>query len=58
MSSEGIRKIEKFAAEIRYETLKELGNLGFGHVGGAMSIVETIAVLYGEVMKYDSSNPK
>lgn len=52
----GIR-LEKFAVQIRLETLKEFKHLGFGHVGGAMSIVEVLAVLYGEVMKYDPENP-
>jgi transketolase len=47
----------KFAAEIRYQTIKEIVNLGFGHIGGAMSIVETLAVLYGGVMKIDPRNP-
>ena len=50
--------LKAFAAQIRCETLKELANLGFGHVGGAMSIVETLAVLYGEEMKIDPKNPK
>lgn len=57
MSSRDIKEIKIFAAEIRVETLKELSHLGFGHVGGAMSIVETIAVLYYAVMNYDPSNP-
>ena len=47
----------KFAAEIRYQTIKEIVNLGFGHIGGAMSIIETLAVLYGGVMKIDPRNP-
>ena len=46
-----------FAEEIRLECLREFKALGFGHVGGAMSIVETLAVLYGNVMKYDPSQP-
>lgn len=50
-------KMKRFAAKIRLETLKELAYLGFGHVGGAMSIVETLAVLYGGVMRIDPSNP-
>ena len=50
-------KIRKFAARIRLETLKEFSNLGFGHVGGAMSIADTIAVLYGGIMNIDPSNP-
>jgi transketolase len=52
------KRMEKFAAQIRLETLKEFKHLGFGHVGGAMSIVEVLAVLYGEVMKYDPENPR
>jgi len=52
------KQYEKFAAEIRHETLKELGHLGFGHVGGAMSVVETLAVLYGGVMRIDPKNPR
>jgi len=50
--------IKRFAAEIRLETIRELANLGFGHVGGAMSVVETLAVLYGGVMNIDSKNPR
>jgi transketolase len=51
-------KLERFALQIRLETLKEIKNLGFGHLGGAMSIVETLAVLYGKVMNIDPKNPK
>jgi len=52
------QKLKVFAEEIRLETLKEFRPLGFGHVGGAMSIVETLAVLYGEVMKIDPERPR
>ncbi|ALS36011.1 transketolase [Enterococcus rotai] len=41
---------QKFADQIRFYTMKELDNLGFGHFGGSLSIVETLAVLYGNVM--------
>lgn len=53
-----VNQLEKFATEIRLETLKEIKNLGFGHIGGAMSIVETLAVLYGKVMKINPKEPK
>lgn len=53
-----VQKLEEFAREIRIETLKQFGNLGFGHVGGAMSIIELLAVLYGKVMRIDPKNPK
>ncbi|WP_088014263.1 transketolase [Gottfriedia acidiceleris] len=52
-----LQKIEAFRDEIRFLTLKELYNLGFGHYGGSLSIIETLAVLYGEVMKVDPKNP-
>ena len=44
------KALRVFAEEIRVATLEELDSLGQGHVGGAMSIVETLAVLYGSVM--------
>ena len=49
--------LKKFASQIRIEALKALSNLGFGHVGGAMSIADTLAVLYGGEMKIDPKNP-
>jgi transketolase len=51
-------ELNKFATEIRLETVKQIGNLGFGHIGGCMSIVETLAVLYSGVLKNDPKNPK
>lgn len=52
-----LQKVERFCDEIRLMTLKELHHLGFGHYGGSLSIVEALAVLYGEVMKVDPENP-
>ncbi|MGY3779645.1 transketolase [Isobaculum melis] len=42
--------LQHFAKQIRYYTLKELNHLGFGHYGGSLSLVETLAVLYGAEM--------
>jgi transketolase len=58
LSQKEVNQLEKFTTEIRLETLKEIKNLGFGHIGGAMSIVETLAVLYGKVMKINPKEPK
>lgn len=49
--------IRDFARQIRIETLKMLNGLGFGHYGGSMSVVETLAVLYGGVMRIDPARP-
>lgn len=50
-------EITHLARQIRLETLKMLTQLGFGHYGGSMSVVETLAVLYGAVMKIDPADP-
>lgn len=46
-----------FATDIRIETLKALKDLGFGHIGGAMSSTDLFAVLYGGAMTIDPKNP-
>jgi len=51
------KRLEDFAHQIRVATLKELGHRGFGHLGGAMSVVELLAVLYGGVMKINPQDP-
>ena len=40
------KEITELARQIRLETLKSLTQLGFGHYGGSMSVVETLAILY------------
>ena len=50
--------MEKLAKKIRLETLKELQHLGFGHYGGALSIVEILAVLYEKHMRVFPNQPK
>lgn len=45
-----LRNLQMLRDRIRLWTLKELDHLGFGHYGGSLSIVEALAVLYGEVM--------
>ena len=56
--AEKMKELRVFAQEIRVEALKTIGSLGFGHVGGSMSVVEALAVLYGDVMKVDPKNPR
>ncbi len=53
-----VRETKLFANEIRKETIKCIGNLGVGHIGGALSIVDLLAVLYNGEMNIDPSDPK
>ena len=52
-----VQEVTNLARDIRVATLKSLTDLGFGHYGGSMSVVETLAVLYGAVMKIDPADP-
>ena len=56
--AEKMQELRVFAAQIRLETLKTIGSLGFGHVGGSMSVADALAVLYGGVMNIDPKNPR
>lgn len=51
------QELRVLAEDIRVRTLKTFGHIGFGHIGGAMSIVEAIALLYGEFLRYDPKQP-
>ena len=53
--------IENFAHGIRYYTIDMIMNIGFGHIGGALSVVDCLAVLYTPeegLLKIDPKNPK
>jgi len=52
-----VKELREFAATIRLETVRQVGRRGFGHIGGALSVVEALAVLYGGVMRIDPENP-
>jgi transketolase len=57
LSSDQFKQLASFAKEIRGQTLFTIGNLGVGHIGGALSIVDLLALLYGKVMRIDPTNP-
>ena len=40
------------------DVLKLLEKRGYGHLGGSLSIVELMSVLYGKQLRYDAANPK
>lgn len=46
------------SVEIRKSTLKTIGTLGVGHIGGSLSIVDLLVVLYEKHMNIDPKNPK
>lgn len=50
-------ELKNLADAIRLDVIKMLYHVGYGHLGGSMSICELMAVLYGKQLKYDASNP-
>ena len=58
LNTADIASLENFAHEIRKETLYTIGKLGVGHIGGALSIVEILALLYGREMRCDPQKPQ
>jgi transketolase len=56
-TAETIKSMQIMSAKIRIETIRQLMEIGFGHIGGSMSIADVLGVLYGGVMRIDPKNP-
>ena len=50
-------EVKKFALQIRIGIVEQIKARGFGHLGGSLSVADTLAVLYGSVMRVDPQNP-
>lgn len=53
--NENLREIAK---DIRCDVLTCIGHLGVGHIGGCLSVVDLLTVLYFEEMNIDPKEPK
>lgn len=49
--------LKEKSRHIRRLIMDEIGKLGVGHVGGCLSVVEALVVLYHKVMNIDPQNP-
>lgn len=58
MDKQELAKLTLLSAKIRRDILEMLEHCGSGHLGGSMSIVELMSVLYGKHLRYDPKNPK
>ena len=58
MTKDQVATLEKKAKEIRSLTIEAIGNLGVGHIGGAMSIVDILALLYFKRLDIDPAKPR
>jgi len=51
------KKLEAFAVRIRMAAIDAIHSIGAGHVGGALSIADVLAVLYGREMSVRPDEP-
>ena len=52
------QKADLLAIRIRKNILRTIASKGTGHVGGSLSIADTLAVLYGGVMNIEPEHPE
>jgi hypothetical protein len=53
-----MEKLIGITKEIRALTAECISSIGAGHIGGSLSIVDVLTVLYYKVMNIDPKNPK
>lgn len=58
LKEDKVKELKLLSANIRLHVLKMLEKRGYGHLGGSLSIVEVLSVLYGQEMKYDPTHPQ
>ena len=58
MTKDQVAELEKKAKEIRVLTIEAIGNLGVGHIGGAKSVVDILALLSFKRLRVDPANPR
>ncbi|MDD4188914.1 MAG: transketolase [Eubacteriales bacterium] len=57
MQNPNFEYMRRLSADIRVETVKAISKAGAGHIGGAVSIADVLAVLYGGAMNIRPSDP-
>ncbi len=55
---ETLAMLKRKALEIRKSTIREIAAFGSGHIGGSMSIVDLLTVLYYDEMNIDVNDPQ
>ncbi len=53
-----MKDLKTVAKEVRKRTVECIGSLGVGHIGGCLSVVELLTVLYEKHMNIDVNNSK
>lgn len=57
MEENQLKLLDDKALKIRKDTIEMIGRFGVGHIGGAMSVIEALTVIYYEKANIDPKNP-
>ncbi len=52
------KKLEELARQLRIDVLEEVHSARSGHIGGSLSICDTLAYLYQRVLRVDPADPR
>ena len=58
MLSKDMVYLKEMCKEVRRDIVRAIGGAGVGHIGGSLSIVETLVLLYFNEMNVDPKNPE
>ncbi|MDE5756562.1 MAG: transketolase [Clostridia bacterium] len=58
MEKQKLEYLQSKALDVRKIAVEMIGRLGVGHIGGSLSVVDLLAVLYYDIAKVDPKNPK
>jgi len=58
MEEQELGRLKAKAREVRKAVIEAIGSLGVGHIGGCMSIVETLVILYHKFLRIDPAEPR
>jgi transketolase len=58
MEEQELGRLKAKATEVRKAVIEAIGSLGIGHIGGCMSIVETLVILYHKFLRTDPADPR
>ncbi len=58
LTKEEIKKLNDIARDIRRGIVKTIGNAQVGHIGGSLSAVDILTVLYFYILRIDPYNPR
>ena len=54
---ENLQDVARYAYEIRRHAIRMVARADSSHIGGALSMADVIAVLYGEILRVDPARP-